>query len=278
MTTWPASSRAALDWLVPAAVGQVMRRIDINELVEKYVDVEGLVAGMDLAAVTNQVMAQIDLPEIIRAVDRGGRVGDAPRRPDAGHLGRRRGGAAGRPAAAAPPTAGAATAGARGPGDDVTAGAISPIPREARGYQGEPAGLVTRLLAACIDVAVIAAVLVAAWAGLNGLRFMIDPRGFQSSGISAVVSVTASIVVAIAYLTVAWSTTGRSWGDHVMGLRVVTRAGGRVRLPVAFLRAVTCTVFPIGLLWCAASRTRGAVQDIVFRTCVVYDWMPRRDA
>jgi uncharacterized RDD family membrane protein YckC len=62
----------------------------------------------------------------------------------------------------------------------------------------------------------------------------------------------------------------------VIGVRVVTRDGGRVRLPVAFLRAVVCTLFPIGLLWCAASRTRGAVQDILFRTCVVYDWRARR--
>ena len=57
---------AVLDRLVPAAVDQVMGRIDINALVEKYVDVEQLIAGMDLATLTNQVMAQIDLPEIIR--------------------------------------------------------------------------------------------------------------------------------------------------------------------------------------------------------------------
>lgn len=57
---------AALDRLVPAAVDQVMRRIDVNALVEKYVDVEQLIAGMDLATLTNEIMAQIDLPEIIR--------------------------------------------------------------------------------------------------------------------------------------------------------------------------------------------------------------------
>jgi hypothetical protein len=57
---------AALDRLVPAAVDQVMRRIDVNELVDKHIDVEGLIAGMDLATLANQVLAQIDLPEIIR--------------------------------------------------------------------------------------------------------------------------------------------------------------------------------------------------------------------
>lgn len=158
----------------------------------------------------------------------------------------------------------------------MTAEPVSPIPREARGFQGEPAGLVTRLLAGCIDAAVTFVVLLALWAGFNGFRFLLDPRGFTFSGTSLLASMTAGLCVAIVYLTAAWSTTGRSWGDHVMGLRVLRLDGGRVRLPVAFLRAVTCTLFPIGLLWCAASRTREALQDIVFRTCVVYDWRARR--
>jgi hypothetical protein len=57
---------AVLDRVVPVAVTEVVQRIDLNELVEKYVDVERLVAGLDLATLTNQVLAQIDLPEIIR--------------------------------------------------------------------------------------------------------------------------------------------------------------------------------------------------------------------
>ena len=44
----------------------MVQRIDLNELVEKYVDVERLIAGMDLATLTNEIIAQIDLPEVIR--------------------------------------------------------------------------------------------------------------------------------------------------------------------------------------------------------------------
>jgi len=57
---------AALDRLVPVAVAQVVQRIDLNELVENYVDVERLIAGVDLATLTNEIIAEIDLPEVIR--------------------------------------------------------------------------------------------------------------------------------------------------------------------------------------------------------------------
>jgi uncharacterized RDD family membrane protein YckC len=33
--------------------------------------------------------------------------------------------------------------------------------------------------------------------------------------------------------------------------------------------------FPVGLLWCAADPARRSVQDIVLRTSVVYNWLPR---
>ena len=39
----------------------------------------------------------------------------------------------------------------------------------------------------------------------------------------------------------------------------------------SFLRAVACVVFPVGLLWSAVSAQRQSLQDIVFRTVVVYD-------
>jgi hypothetical protein len=56
----------ALDVVVPAAVAQVLQRLDLTKIVEEYVDVEEIVEGLDLAAITNQIMTEIDLPEIIR--------------------------------------------------------------------------------------------------------------------------------------------------------------------------------------------------------------------
>ena len=88
---------------------------------------------------------------------------------------------------------------------------------------------------------------------------------------------TAGILAYVLYATTAWSTVGRTYGCHVMGLRVVSRRGRRLHLLVALARAVLCVVFPIGLLWCAVSRTQRSVQDLPLRTTVIYDWNPRAD-
>ena len=151
----------------------------------------------------------------------------------------------------------------------------SAVPREARGYQGEGAGLVTRLLAAMIDGLTVAAALVAAYAGANLALFLIDPRGFEFASLSALSDVTTALAVCIVYLAGAWSITGRTYGDHVMGLRVVDGHGARVRPIRSLIRAVLCVGFPIGLLWCAVSPSRRSVQDALLRTSVVYDWRPR---
>jgi uncharacterized RDD family membrane protein YckC len=158
----------------------------------------------------------------------------------------------------------------------VTVEPISPVPREARGYQGEVAGLVTRMVGSSIDAGVVAVVLLSWWLGLNGLKFLVNPRTFHFSGTSLLLSFTAACVVTVTYLTGAWAITGRTWGSHVMGLRVVDRKGRRLRPTVALLRGLFCTFFPIGLLWCGFNPARRSVQDIVLRTSVVYDWVPRR--
>jgi uncharacterized RDD family membrane protein YckC len=149
---------------------------------------------------------------------------------------------------------------------------ISPVPREARPYQGGRAGLVSRLIANGVDALIVVVVLVAGYAGLNGLAFMLDPRDFQLRGDSLFFSLVAAAAVLVAYQVTAWSTTGQTYGHHVMGLRVVGPDHHRLWLPRALLRSVLCVVFPIGLLWCAVSTSRRSLQDIVVRTSVIYDW------
>jgi uncharacterized RDD family membrane protein YckC len=149
---------------------------------------------------------------------------------------------------------------------------VSPLPREARPYQGRRAGVVTRLVASVIDGLVVTGSLVVGYAVLAGLAFMIDPRGFTFPDPSVLLSLTAGLVVSVLYLTASWSIGGRSYGDHLMGLRVVGARGRRLSLVVAFLRALACVLFPIGLLWCAVSPANRSVQDLLLRSSVVYDW------
>lgn len=151
----------------------------------------------------------------------------------------------------------------------------TPVPREARPYQGRRAGLVTRLIAAAVDLAVVAVVLVAAYAGWAAFLLLIDPRTFTFPEVSVVFSLLAWFVVSVGYLTLAWTLSGRSYGDLVMGLRVLGPGGRRLHLVGAFVRALACVVIPIGLLWVAVSRQQRSFQDVVLRTSVVYDWQPR---
>jgi len=153
---------------------------------------------------------------------------------------------------------------------------ISPVPREARPFQGQRAGLVTRLVANTVDALSVSVVLLASYAGFNALLFLTSPRNFEFATASRLVSVTTALLALIIYMTAAWSITGRTYGDHVMGLRVVGRRGDRVWPPTALVRAALCVGFPIGLLWCGVSASRRSVQDLVVRTSVIYDWVPRR--
>jgi uncharacterized RDD family membrane protein YckC len=104
---------------------------------------------------------------------------------------------------------------------------------------------------------------------------MRKPREFAWPQVSYVTLVTAALVVAAVTLTISWAGTGRSPGGRLMGLRVVGPDGSPPPLGRSLLRAVTCVAFPIGLFWAALSRRNASVQDLVFRTSVVYDWHER---
>jgi len=155
---------------------------------------------------------------------------------------------------------------------------ISFVPLEARPFQGQTAGIVTRSIAATIDAALVGVCVVGTYVGFNVFLFLINPRDFSWEGSPVLLSFAVAFSYAVLYLTACWSITGRSYGCHVMGLRVVGRRGGRMHFLAALVRAVFCTFVPIGLLWSGASRTNKSLQDIVLGTRVVYDWTSRRRA
>lgn len=157
----------------------------------------------------------------------------------------------------------------------MTAGPISPLPYEARPYQGQRAGLVTRLIASSIDALLVGLVLLLGYAGFAGLLFLIDPRSFTFPEMGIFLSLTAALSVLVVYLTISWWISGRTYGDLVMGLRVVAFTGRNMRLVGAFVRALFCSLVPIGLLWAAVNRENRSIQDIVLRTSVIYDWQPQ---
>ena len=156
----------------------------------------------------------------------------------------------------------------------IPEGVPSAVPREARAYQGLRAGMVTRSIAATVDAVVVLLVVTAGLLSVNAFMFVLDPRGFRVVGTSPAVLVEAGLATAIVYLAGTWAMVGRSYGCHVMGLRVVDRRGRSPRLATALLRAALYVFFPVGLVWCGVVRSRKSVQDLLLGTSVVYDWVP----
>jgi uncharacterized RDD family membrane protein YckC len=149
---------------------------------------------------------------------------------------------------------------------------LSAIPPAARGLQGQRAGLVTRLLANTVDFCIAVLIVAAGYAGVAALRFLWNSRTFTFPAPSSAVLVVAGGAVMTVYLAACWTASGRTYGDHLLGLRVVGWRGRRLRPVGALLRAVLCVVFPIGLFWIALSRENRSAQDVLLRSSVVYDW------
>ncbi len=152
---------------------------------------------------------------------------------------------------------------------------LSPVPKEARPYQGAPAGLVTRVVANTIDTLVVAAMMAACYAGWVSVLFLLDPQSFTFPDTSFLDFLTVAFILATLYLWLSWWLVGRTYGDHLMGIRVTGRHRPRLGPLRALARAALCAFFPIGLFWCIVSPRRRSAQDIAVFSQVVYDWMPR---
>jgi uncharacterized RDD family membrane protein YckC len=148
----------------------------------------------------------------------------------------------------------------------------STVPAAAISSPRRGAGIVSRLMAAGIDLVVVICLLVAVYAGWCVALFVLHTRTFTFPRPSPVLTVVAYPLIAISYLAITGWVNGRSYGQHVLGLRVTTQRGDRLRMLRALLRAAVCVGFPIGLLWVVVSRRNAAVHDLLLRTRVTYDW------
>lgn len=132
------------------------------------------------------------------------------------------------------------------------------------------AGIVSRGIAAVIDLVVVGVVLGALYLGLVLARLMFNPTAFSLPTLSVVFSTAVMFGVAVSYLTGCWAVSGCTAGAVTMGLRVTAVRANRLSPVVALLRAVAYFLFPVGLLWVAVDSRRRSLQDIVFSSRVVY--------
>jgi uncharacterized RDD family membrane protein YckC len=142
----------------------------------------------------------------------------------------------------------------------------------ARALQGTRAGFVSRVLAAVVDVTVILLVEAAVVVFVALVRWVITADGLDIGPPRGVVASILTIALVVFYLGYLWTTTGRTVGEQVLGLRTVTEHGSRVPWLRAYVRALLTVAFPVGLLWIVISRKNASVQDLLCRTAVIYDW------
>ncbi|MCC5473774.1 RDD family protein [Streptomyces sp. NPDC059680] len=145
-------------------------------------------------------------------------------------------------------------------------------PRGPVAVQGRPAGIVTRLVAAGVDLLVVLATVAALDLGYAALRYLLLGPPFVLPDLGPWGALGYGAAVMAGYLAVSWGTAGRTVGDHVLGVRVTSRSGSLLTPVAAVLRALLYVIFPLGLLWVAVGRRRASVQDLLVRSVVVYDW------
>ena len=95
-----------------------------------------------------------------------------------------------------------------------------------RGRRRRPAaghaGVVTRVLAACVDLGAVMLGAVLLDLAAAGVRFVWSPVTFRWPQPAVPVMGIAVVVVGVVYLTIAWAMTGRTYGERLLGLRVLS--------------------------------------------------------
>ena len=133
------------------------------------------------------------------------------------------------------------------------------------------AGIVSRGLAALVDMLVVLLTLGLLYLGLALTALMVNPTSFRFPAPNLIFSTAVTAVVSALYLTACWTLSGRTLGAILLGIRVTARSAERLGVAVAIVRAVACVLFPIGLGWVAVDRQRRSIQDIVLGSRVIYD-------
>lgn len=246
-------------------VDALIARIDINAVLER-VDVERLVDRLDMKTLVERA----GIPEIVAAST--GHMAesglDLARRQVLGLdmvLARAADRAFRRPPRtqeAAPP----ALSG-QSPGDEVASRLT---------VSGHYAGVVSRALAAALDVAVVTT----SWTlALAAGGFLLSTFGLRSPTLPGWVAAVAIALWGFVYVWGFVAVAGRTPGKALLGLRVVRSDGTFVPVGRSFARAVLWWV-SIALAWLAVlpvalgRRHRGA-HDALAGTAVVYDWGDR---
>jgi uncharacterized RDD family membrane protein YckC len=155
---------------------------------------------------------------------------------------------------------------------------------------GHYAGFSSRLIAFLIDTIIIAIVfLFVSWFIVTSWNMIhLEPvvRQLEEKNLILKTLVTlitsplfyslVSLLFVVTYYVFFWTIAGQTPGKGVMGLKILPRKGGKLKLGRAILRYlgyyVSIIPFGLGVLWIMVDDRRLAWHDKIAGTCVVYSW------
>src|SRR5260370_7790798 len=112
------------------------------------------------------------------------------------------------------------------------------------------AGIITRGLAAVIDLLVVLLIMSALYGGLVLVRLVYSPAAFSLPSLNAVFSAVVTFVVAVVYLTGCWTVSGSTAGAVAVGLRGRGRQSPPGRPPLPLPPPTAPALLPTRLFLC----------------------------
>jgi uncharacterized RDD family membrane protein YckC len=113
-------------------------------------------------------------------------------------------------------------------------------------------------------------VLTGGYLAVAATRFLLNPTTFSFPVAAPSVLLLLGLGVQGVYFAVTWAVADGTFGDRLLGLRVTDDQGRRLGWRRCVVRAVLCTLVPVGLLWVLVSVENRSLQDLLLRTSVVY--------
>jgi uncharacterized RDD family membrane protein YckC len=160
---------------------------------------------------------------------------------------------------------------------------------------GHYAGFSSRLMAFIIDAVIISGVfLFVSWFVVTSWNMIqLGPvlRQLEEKNLILKTLVTfftsplfyslVSFLFVVSYYVFFWTIAGQTPGKGIMGLKILPRKGGKLKLGRAILRYLGyyLSIIPLGLgvLWILVDDRRLAWHDKIAGTCVVYSWEAKPD-
>lgn len=144
--------------------------------------------------------------------------------------------------------------------------------------QGHYAGAVSRFLAYVIDAAVSSGVFAGALAAISYVATVVTGRQISWNRDNVVVGVVF-VAWLFFYFGYSWAASGKTFGNAVVGIRVVRADGAALDPWRGALRAaafpLSFLLFGLGFAGILLQRERRALHDLIAGSAVVYSWDAR---